>query len=354
MGKPKYRNSSSVAERRKQQKQQRGSGYSGQNQKKRRKTAKSNKSSWWVIGGIVVLVVLVVGFFVFLSHQSGPTGGTSHVTATPVDASAFQQLTSVDPATLSQIGTGGVTNPFQKTNGSPALLKGPTGKPQVFYYGAEYCPYCAASRWSYIVALSRFGTFQNVKQITSSSTDVYPSTPTFSFYQSSYTSSYIDFVPVEVESDEGVALQNPTAEQQNLVNTYDAPPYVQAQSKGAYPFMDIGNRYLLHGAPYDPGVLRTNPQDPYSAPITQQDILSQLTTGGTISKDILGSANYITAAICSVTNNQPSSVCSDPAIQSIETTLSQLKPTALNTENSSFAATAFSSALDVRKRNSVL
>src|SRR5207237_546429 len=93
--------------------------------------------------------------------------------------------------------TGGVSNPFKLPPGSPPLLTGPNGKPEVFFYGAEWCPLCAAERWSIITALSRFGTFHNLKEIASSSTDSYPNTSTFTFYQSSYTSSYIDFVPVD-------------------------------------------------------------------------------------------------------------------------------------------------------------
>ena len=40
--------------------------------------------------------------------------------------------------------------------------------------GAEYCPYCAAERWSMIVALGRFGTFSGLQTMRSSSTDSRP------------------------------------------------------------------------------------------------------------------------------------------------------------------------------------
>ena len=55
--------------------------------------------------------------------------------------------------------------------------------------GAEYCPYCAAERWAMAVALSRFGTFSDLRLIHSSSADIYPNTPTLSFYRSSYAST---------------------------------------------------------------------------------------------------------------------------------------------------------------------
>lgn len=37
-----------------------------------------------------------------------------------------------------------------------------------------------------------------------------------------------------------------------------------------------------------------------------------------VTRDILGSANYLTAAICNVTNQQPESVCKSSTIQQVE------------------------------------
>ena len=65
------------------------------------------------------------------------------------------------------------------------------------YIGGEFCPFCAAERWALTAALSRFGTFTGLGLIHSSPTDVYPSTPTLSFYKSGYTSKYVTFTPVE-------------------------------------------------------------------------------------------------------------------------------------------------------------
>jgi hypothetical protein len=44
-----------------------------------------------------------------------------------------------------------------------------------------------------------------------------------------------------------------------------------------------------------------------------------------VTKAIVGGANYQTAAICTLTNNQPGSVCSAPEIQQLETKLPQPK-----------------------------
>jgi thiol-disulfide isomerase/thioredoxin len=348
--KKQYSSSPSAVARREQVRQQRkerlNEGQQSQAPARKSRKRAPKRSPWLYVVGTLVVVAVVVGIFFLLSRQSSPTTGTS--TGTPVDEGTLQQVTNVDPGILSQVGTGSLPNPFKKPNGSPAVLKGPTGKPEVFYYGAEYCPYCAAERWSMVVALSRFGTFHNLHETTSSSSDVYPSTSTFTFYQSSYTSQYIDFVPVEAEDGQQQPLQPLTTEQQQLVNTYDKPPYTQ--TPGAFPFVDFGNRYMLFGASYDPGLLRSNPSDPSSQPLSHQDIANQLSSGNNLSKGVLGTANYMTAAICSLTGNQPSNVCSDPSIQQIQATISKAGASA---GGSSLAAAIGPMTGDVQRRQAV-
>ncbi|MGH2509168.1 MAG: DUF929 family protein, partial [Ktedonobacteraceae bacterium] len=193
------------------------------------------------------------------------------------------------------------------------LLKGPHGHPQFFYVGGEFCPYCAAERWSMINALSRFGTFSNLSQIQSFEQSI----PTFSFYQSRYSSSYVDFVPVEVNGNtldksgqEYVGLENMTADQQRIFTTYN-----NAQD---FPFVDIGNQYIAVGASYDQTLLL----DSTSNPRSWQDIASALSDPKSpISQAILGTANYMTAVICNLTDQQPGNVCNSSLIQQIEHTL---------------------------------
>ena len=268
------------------------------------------RSNWRpaVTVGIVLLVIAgIIGAFVYFSRQSnGPA-----VPATPVSSSVLQAVTHVDPAVLAAVGTGGARAP-QALHGQPPL-KGPTGKPEFFYYGAEYCPYCAAQRWAVVVALSRFGTFSHLNQTTSSSTDVYPDTPTFTFYQSSYSSPYIDFVSVEGMDRQQNPLQTPTADEQQVISTYDAPPYVSAQAQGSIPFIDIANQYLVSGPGYLPDVLQGR---------NWQEIANDLSNQNSpVAKGILGTANYLTAAICQATNQQPTQVCSAAPIPQIEQTL---------------------------------
>ena len=192
--------------------------------------------------------------------------------------------------------------------------------------------------------MSRFGTFHTLRETVSASDDSYPNTSTFTFYQSSYSSSYLDFVPVENQDNQRQTLQTPTAEEQQLLTRYNVT---------GYPFMDIGDRYLITAPSFDPAVLRTNPQDPSSPPLSQQEIAHQLSSGNKLSVCILGTANYLTAALCSVTNNQPSSVCGDPSIQSIEASLSQARQSYTPPTNFLGDAVANSFTADVWRRQGI-
>jgi Domain of unknown function (DUF929) len=184
--------------------------------------------------------------------------------------------------------------------------------------GAEYCPFCAGERWPLIVALSRFGTFDNLQLSRSASDDVYPSTPTFSFVGSTYTSPYLEFNPVELQSNvrsgsSYQALQTPTPAQTNLLRTYDAPPYVPASAAGSIPFIDFAGQYLVSGAGYDVGTLHGMTQEQVAAALSDPSSPQ--------AQAILGSANVLTAAICTATGNAPANVCNEPVIASLQASL---------------------------------
>ena len=133
--------------------------------------------------------------------------------------------------------------------------------------------------------------------------------PTFSFHKSTYTSQYIDFVSVETTDNNDQPLEQLTPEQTQLFSIYDAPPYVSAQSKGSIPFLMIGNQQVSTGAFFSPQVLIDQ---------SYQDIAAQLKDPNSdIAKGVLGTANYLTAAICAATNNQPANVCTSGPIPQI-------------------------------------
>ena len=182
------------------------------------------------------------------------------------------------------------------------------GKPQVIYIGAEYCPFCAAERWALVMALSKFGTFRDLSGTTSSDTDVNPSTPTFSFYGSSYDSPYVSFVPVEMKintfdrsSGTYPPLQALSRSQLALMTRWDAPPYTEANA-GTIPFLYIAGRYLKIGAQYVPNAISGE---------NFSKAAVYLTSGKNAgSKGIEASAGLLLGDICSVSHDQPTLVCS--------------------------------------------
>ncbi len=277
-----------------------------------------------IAAGSVLAVIVIVVAFIVIKATSKPPAAQSNGTASAAVVSA---VTNVPASALDKVGNGSgqYTGKIQTitTGGSP-LTSG--GKPEMLYMGAEYCPYCAAARWAMIVALSRFGTFSGLATIRSAAAngagnaEPNPNTPTWTFAHSTYTSQYLTFTPVEMQtnvpdksSGTYTILQNPTAAQQALLTKYDAPPYVSDSSQaGAIPFIDFGNKYVSIGTPYDPGVL---------AGLSWSTIATDLSNpNGTVAQAIDGTANYFTAALCKLTNNQPASACT-ATVQSLESSL---------------------------------
>jgi thiol-disulfide isomerase/thioredoxin len=261
----------------------------------------SHTPGWVTPLAVVAGIAVLVGAFLLIRWYTTP------VAPPPLNVDATQRvlatITTIPASELDAVGKGSANNVIKPVPGT--VLTGPNGHPEVFYLGAEYCPYCAAERWPMIIALSRFGTFSGLKTTSSTSSDVYPNTPTFTFHGASFTSQYIDFVSVETTDRDRNPLESPTPAQQALVNQYDA--------SGSIPFVDFGNRYAFSGAMYLPDVLSGMSWQAVADALQQPDSAQ--------AKAILGSANLITAAICKVTADQPPSVCSSATIQAIEKTL---------------------------------
>jgi hypothetical protein len=224
------------------------------------------------------------------------------------------------PASVLQAVTGAPASAFDAA-GAPSDLKPPTalpgstaalasgGLPRVVYMGAEYCPFCAAQTWALVVALSRFGTFSGLGATESSTTDVFPGTKTFTFYGSTYQSTHVMFTGVEMQTNKPAAgggytrLQEPTAEERGLLDQFDRAPYTT--SPGAIPFIDVGNRFVVIGASFGPGLLQG---------LSMVQIAGELANPSSdVGRAVLGSANLLTAAICEATGDLPATVCSSPA-----------------------------------------
>jgi hypothetical protein len=264
--------------------------------------------------------VVVVTVVVFLALAASAPTIVPDALAPP---SVVSEVTGVSPSTLAAVGSGGLSNPLQKLPTSTAALTGSTGKPELLMVGEDSCPFCAFERWGLVVALSRFGSFSDLHVTSSSSSDVYPNTDGFSFHGSSYSSSYVDFEGVEVKDRDGNSLQTPSATEQAILNDFDIPPY--SSQTGGLPFIDLGGRYVASG---DPNIdYQVSGQTLTQAPellegLTWQQIAGSLSSSSTYqARAILGDANYLTAAICEITGNQPGSVCSTSTITLMENQL---------------------------------
>ena len=279
---------------------------------KRRPPVAQRRRWWlssWLIAGTAMGVIAIVGGLVVLGMQTAspaPVPAVAGSTSQPVVDAA----THPDAAALAAVGVSGASNPFVAgTPGSPWVDS--RGLPVVFYSGADYCPFCAARRWSLVVALSRFGSFQNLGLTTSSTHDVYPGTNSFSFHGSSYSSDYLDFEGVETLTTDNQPLDALTPEQARMAATFDAPPYTSQAN--AIPFLDIGNRWISVGGGYSPAVING---------MTWQQIASVMRDPqSSVGRAIMADANLITAAICTATAGQPASVCGTPQMSQVTATL---------------------------------
>lgn len=305
----KAKHTASVAQRREQERVQRArrSANTRIQTGSRRSPQKSSRGTWIFIGSLVGVVVITIAAFILYANFAKPTADTK--TATP---SVFKSITAVKPDLLSQVNAGGIesnVSSIVKPVKNIPVLKGPNGKPEIFYMGGEFCPYCAAQRWSMIIALSRFGSFNKpLAPIISSESNI----PTYTFHGLSYKSDYLDFVPVEVSDNNQPPkpFETLTPDQERLVKTYDAPPYTSADSAGSFPFMSMGNQYVVAGAYFSPTLLVGK---------THAEIEQQIQDSTTdISRGVLGAANYMTAQICTLTNNQPANVCTADPIPAIQ------------------------------------
>jgi hypothetical protein len=273
----------------------------------------------YAVGGPILAIVLVVAIFLVVKAT---TGGSSHTaggssagasstsgTSAVAPAALITPVTTVPEATLNSVGVGTIAAYPKAVTGDGLLTA--DGLPRILYIGAEYCPYCAAERWAVVQALSRFGSFTNLGVTHSATKDVFPNTQTFSFHGATFSSPTISFTGVETTTNQptngGYApLDTPTAADQALAQKYD--------SAGSIPFVDIGNRYIISGASFDPQVLQGK---------TAQEIADALADPSSpIAKAVIGSANVITAAICTTTNNQPAAVCNVAGVQAAAKALS--------------------------------
>nr|BBH86410.1 hypothetical protein KTC_11610 [Thermosporothrix sp. COM3] len=283
---------SSATRRREQTKNERRQRLRSQRQGKKNQQKPSTSTTWILLGSIIGGITLIIALFLYQASSR------SSDQLQPGQDTALKAIPSLKPELLEQVGTGSLaSNPMTTIKNTP-ILKGKDGKPVVLYVGAEYCPFCAGQRWAMIIALSRFGSFGELHGFLSGEGNI----PSYSFYQGSYTSHYIDFQGKETGDNTPPPatkqLDTLTEEQQHIVDTYNTEKYL---SRSGIPFIDIANRYISSGA-YFPIDLFYN--------VSYQEIGDKLQTASDpLAQGVIGAANYLTAAICVVTTtNQRMSV----------------------------------------------
>jgi thiol-disulfide isomerase/thioredoxin len=271
---------------------------------------RSREGSWlrrqWPMVAAVVTVLLLIAVFFAISRNAASSSASI---GSPVPASVMSKVTGVSQSTFEKVGKGTIADPFKVTQGNPPINKDKNGKPILLYVGGDYCPYCAAERWSMVMALSRFGTFNGLTLMESSSTDSFPNTNTFTFHGATYTSDYLNFQGVETADRSQQPLGKLSGDQQAVFDKYNAPPYIDPQNAGAVPFLSVSNQYVQIGAAFIPDQMQG---------LTWQQIADNLNDpNNSVTQSIVANANYMTAAICQITDNKPANVCTAAPIPSI-------------------------------------
>jgi hypothetical protein len=163
--------------------------------------------------GLIIVAICLLGALVLVRDNSGPDTSSTVETFTPAPSSLLSTMSSVPASVYDTVGVNSPTSPvlapqpagsgtapmwLATVNGGPPL-------PVVFFYGAEFAPYAAVQRWPLVLALSRFGTFNQLGLMQSSPTTAFANLSTFTFWNASYSSKYLI-----LESVERYSALNPT------------------------------------------------------------------------------------------------------------------------------------------------
>jgi hypothetical protein len=260
----------------------------------------------YVALGLIVVAIFLLGALVIVRDNSTPASSPTVETFSPAPSSLVSALATVPTSVYDTVGVDSPTVPVTplRPTGSAQLWQATIGGspplPVVFFYGAEFAPYAGAERWPLILALSRFGTFNQLGLMQSSSTTAFADLSTFTFFDVDYVSRY-----VILQSVERYSSLNPTGARYTTMQVPDArqSAAVAAYGNGAntFPMLLVGNKYLLNGASFTPAALDGLSQDQIAGDLTSPT--SPLTQA------IVASANEISATICAVDGFKPDAVC---------------------------------------------
>ncbi|GAB3871727.1 DUF929 family protein [Terrabacter terrigena] len=258
----------------------------------RAEAARKDRQRRQVVAAAVAVVVVVIAVVVGIAISNRP----ADTPAASGGAAALQKLETLPPSLFDSAPAPAPSQAPVKLQGGTALTQ--DGKPKVLYVGAEFCPFCAMERWALIGALSRFGTFTGITETTSSSSDVHPDTPTFSFKDAKFTSNVVAFEAVETQDRNNKPLQ--TLEGENLAL------FKKFNPEGGIPWISYGGTHSTSGATVDANVFEGKTYDQIIAGISDPK--------SDIGKTVTPAINMITAQICSQTKNQPANVCTSQGV----------------------------------------
>lgn len=247
-----------------------------------------------------------------LSSSPPPPPALAKELHQPVTAKLMATLAAASRAGLAFTGKAAVTDLL--------AIKGPrpnTGsKTGLLYIGADFCPYCAGDRWGLMLTLLRFGKLDGVRYMLSSSSDVYPNTPTVTFQHATYHSAYVDFQAVETADRDEHPLMVPDKLQTKIFTTFDAPPYVQYSQ--SIPFVYLDGKYQLN-------TLLATPQE-LGGKDWQQVAAAFADPKSALFKSVMPRVNLLTAAICRTNGGKPADVCTAPGVKAAAGVLGTLLP----------------------------
>ncbi|MEJ2776397.1 DUF929 family protein [Sulfolobaceae archaeon RB850M] len=251
----------------------------------------------------LIILIIIISVFISLRYTINSSSSSDSLIGVKVSPSVYFQFKQ-----LSQMG-------YNITNTSLLLAVQPTyateaidynGKPVIIFVGAEWCPYCGAEMWAFIIALERFGNISGLEYMLSSSTDVYPNTPTFTIVNVTYQSPYLYLLEYEYQNRNHQPLQSIPA---NIYQLW------QNLGRGSIPFVYVSGLYYQVGSTVNPSLLSGKN---WSYVFQQLHNLSS-----PIAKEIYASANLLTAEFCIATDGKPYNVCGIQEIKHLESLLIQ-------------------------------
>lgn len=314
---------------------------SGGAQRRAQRARQSSRSRWgWLSIPVVVVVVLVFVLVKVTSGGSPAAASSAGRNPSVISSSLLDQYLSTPMSTQSAAGIGTqTTSPFAEIADYKALegtvSGGPGGTsktvPRVAFVGAEFCPYCAVDRYAVVLALSRLGTFHNLKAISSAADD--GDIPTFSFLNSSYTSKWLTFTPYEDEDRDHNSLDPPPSAITDLWETQDS---VLSGGSVGYPYINFGGKYVLASFPtgLDNTLEALEGSNGTGIGMTQAQIIAGISHPSSSYASIidgsavLAQANFIDATICSLNGGKgPASVCQAAGVKAALAVIDKAKPT---------------------------